>query len=148
MAPSLVEYPFLPRAFLAGDFADTEKGLAPYAGNGEGLQEFIGKITQKEVVEIPAWAVALSIEADDLYTELFLDGEKMPVRFNAPYLWRIPERFAGKKVEIKIERYTSCGPMFGEKRFNNMTQEDEPTLLEISRPSGKVKHPVIDLSFQ
>lgn len=146
--PALPEYPFLPTAFLAGFFADTGKGLAPYAQDGVGLEQFIGRITQQEELEIPAWANTLSFEADDLYTELYINGEKMAERLNAPYIWRIPERFAGKKVEIKIERCTSCGPMFGEKRFDNLRPGDMPGWLNCSRPSGKVQHPVVEIVFQ
>ncbi len=126
----------------------TENGLAPYAQDGIGLEQFIGRITQQEELEIPAWANTLSFEADGLYTELCINGEKMAERLNAPCIWRIPERFAGKKVEIKIERCTSCGPMFGVKRFDDLRPGDESLWLNCSRPSGRVKHPVAELVFQ
>ena len=145
MKEDLPDYPFLPSAFLAGNFADFGETLAPYAQDGAGLENYTGKIIQTGWAEIPCGAAKLRFETDGLYTELYLDGEKMPERLYAPFVWRIPERFAGKTVSIRIERFSSCGPMFGEITFpvvrpGGWTAADR-------RPSGKVRHPAVELEF-
>jgi hypothetical protein len=68
--------------------------------------------------------------------------------FRTPYVWRIPEHLAGKTVELRIERYTSCGPMFGQERFVNLRPGDNPRWLQPYAPGGKVRHPVVEISFQ
>lgn len=142
------EYPFLPTAFLAGNFADMPEGIVPYAHDGAGLENYAGVITQTGLFEIPADASTLQFETDGLYTVLYLDGQKMSEKLWAPFVWKIPEALAGKKVEVKIERYSSCGPMFGVERFEKMQPGDMPGWLKLSTPGGKVKHPVVELSFQ
>ena len=145
MKSDLPEYPFLPSAFLAGNFADFGDTLTEYAEDGAGLENYQGKIIQTGWAEIPGGASKLRFETDGLYTELYLDGEKMPERLYAPFVWRIPERFAGKTVQVRIERYSSCGPMFGEITFpvvrpGGWTAADR-------RPTGKVRHPAVELEF-
>ena len=140
------EYPFLPGAFLAGDFADFGGTLAEYAEDGAGLENYAGKIIQTGRAEIPCGAAALRFETDGLYTELFLDGEKMPERLQAPYVWRIPERLAGKTVSVRIERYTSCGPVFGEVRLKSVPPGGGLQAADCL-PSGRVRHPAVELEF-
>jgi hypothetical protein len=142
------EYPYLPSAFLAGAFADFGSRIAEYKDDGAGLENYIGKLIQTGMVEIPCGASTLQFEADGLFTELFLDGEKMPERLHAPYIWRIPEHLAGKTVEVRIERSTSCGPMFGTERFAQLRPGDNPRWLQPYSPRGKVRHPAVEISFQ
>ena len=142
------EYPFLPCAFLAGNFADSGNSISEYQQDGAGLENYIGKLIQTGTVDIPCDAFTLQFETDGLFTELFLNGEKMSEGFRTPYVWRIPEHLAGKTVELRIERYTSCGPMFGQERFVNLRPGDNPRWLQPYAPGGKVRHPVVEISFQ
>lgn len=146
LAVSAPDYPYLPVAFFAGEFADGTDGLDRYAGDGAGLGSYIGKLIQQGEVDIPADAALLRLETDGLYTELFLDGESLGERAWPPFAWRIPERFAGRRVQFRLERYTSCGPMFGSRAF-------EPAAggngwLQTYAPQGGVRHPVVEPVFE
>ena len=142
------EYPYLPCVFLAGDFADHGDTLSEYARDGAGLENYIGKLIQTGEVGIPRDAARLRLETDELYTVLYLDGKKMPERLFAPFVWEIPGELAGKTVSMRIERYTSCGPMFGRERFDHPRPGDYrvPQLVKY-RPSGKPRHPVVEPEF-
>lgn len=135
------DYPYLPTAFLAGDFAVSDAVLSRYEEDGNGLEEYIGKLIQSGSFAVPVDASLLRIEADDLDTELFLDGESLGERAWAPFAWRIPGHFAGRTVEVKIVRSTSCGPMFGTKCF----ESDGNSWLSEFHPHGGVPHPVVEL---
>lgn len=139
------DYSYLPVAFLAGAFADGEDGLDRYAGDGDGLRNYIGKLIQQGEVNIPADAALLRLETDGLYTELFLDGESLGERAWAPFAWRIPDRFAGRRVTLRVERYTSCGPMFGTRAFSREGGDD---WLRTYAPQGGVRHPVSEPVFE
>ena len=143
---SFPEYPFLPGAFLAGKIADHGDTVSEYRDDGRGLQNYIGRLIQTGSAEIPCDASRLRLETDGLYTVLYLDGDKIGERLWAPFVWRIPGRFAGKTVQVKIERFTSCGPMFGEERFIHPRPGDSPWIAAY-RPSGAVRHPVVEPEF-
>ena len=136
----------LPCAFLTGEFADQGDGLARYAGDGAGLGNYIGKLSQQGEVDIPADATLLRLETDNLFSELFLDDESLGERAWAPFAWRIPERFADRRVQLRLERYTSCGPMFGTRAF-------EPEVAgsdwgQTYAPQGGIPHPVTEPVFE
>ena len=147
LAAESKDSPYLPAAFLVGEFADHDDGLARYAGDGAGLGNYIGKLIQRGEVDIPADATLLRLETDGLYTELLLDGESLGERAWAPFAWRIPERFAGRRVSLRIERYTSCGPMFGSRAFDP-TQAGNDDWLKTYAPQGGVRHPVAEPVFE
>ena len=146
IAATTRDYLYLPCAFLTGEFADQGDGLARYAGDGAGLGNYIGKLSQQGEVDIPADATLLRLETDNLFSELFLDGESLGERAWAPFAWRIPERFAGRRVQLRLERYTSCGPMFGTRAF-------EPDVAgsdwgQTYAPQGGIPHPVAEPVFE
>lgn len=146
MAATTRDYLYLPCAFLTGEFADQGDGLARYAGDGAGLGNYIGKLSQQGEVDIPADATLLRLETDNLFSELFLDGESLGERAWDPFAWRIPERFAGRRVQLRLERYTSCGPMFGTRAF-------EPEVAgsdwgQTYAPQGGIPHPVAEPVFE
>ena len=147
MTGDFPEYPYLPGVFLAGNFAVFGDTLVEYAQDGAGLENYVGKIIQTGESEIPRDADHLCLETDELYTVLYLDGKKMPERLWAPFVWEIPETLAGKVVSVRIERYTSCGPMFGRDRFDHPRPEDRAGLLARFRPSGVIRHPVVEPEF-
>lgn len=146
LAAPCKDYPYLPIAFLIGAFADNGDGVRRYSGNGIGLRNYIGKLIQQGEVTIPVDATLVRLETDNLFTELFLDGESLGERAWAPFAWRIPERFAGRRVQLRLERYTSCGPMFGTRAF-------EPGIsgsswLQTYAPQGGIPHPVAEPVFE
>ena len=146
MAASGRDYPYLPIAFLAGEFADGDAGLDRYAEDGAGLDSYIGKLIQQGETDIPADATLLRLETDELYTEVFLDDESLGERAWAPFAWRIPERFAGRRVTLRVERYTSCGPMFGTRAFEPAVAGSD--WLQTYAPQGGVRHPVAEPVFE
>ena len=144
MIGELPEYPYLPGVFLSGNFAVFGNTLTEYMHDGAGLENYVGKIIQFGELAIPRDVGHLRLETDELYTVLYLDGKKMPERLWAPFEWEIPEALAGKTVSIRIERYTSCGPMFGQDRFDHPRPGDRESLLSKFRPSGMIRHPIIE----
>ena len=137
------DYPYLPAAFLAGEFASSGDTLSNYANDGNGLEYYVGGLLQSGRMEIPVDAQLLRMETDGLDTEVFFDGESLGERAWAPFAWRIPERFAGHTVSVKIVRYTSCAPMFGTKCFDSDPNGPNSWLVQ-HRPQGGVPHPVIE----
>ena len=143
----LAEYPYLPAAFLTGAFADLPEGIAPYADDGKGLVYYTGKLIQTGKVDIPAGALALELDTDGLYTEVFIDGAPLPPRFAPPFIWRLPAETAGKSVELRIERSSSCGPMFGTGKELPIRPDLEAWLGKY-RPHGAIPHTVIEPVFK
>ena len=110
------DYPYLPLAFLAGNFFQTRGGELcrdPAAG----LYGYAGRIVQTERIAIPSRAEFLELDPQGLCTEIFLNGKTLGRRLWKPFLWKIPEQLRGRETELKIIRSTSCGPLFGEKAF-------------------------------
>ena len=143
----LSEYPYLPGAFLTGSFADRPEGLAPYADDGKGLKFYTGKLIQTGNVTIPPGALTLELDTDDLYTEVFIDGLPLPPRFARPFIWHLPPETAGKSVELRIERSTSCGPMFGTGKELPIRPDLEAWLGKY-RPKGAIPHTIIEPVFK
>ena len=142
----LPNYPYLPQGFLSGAFADLPEGLAPYANDGEGLGYYTGKLIQKGTVTIPANALTFELDTDDLYTEVFINDTPLPPRFAPPFAWQIAE-YAGKTVELKIVRSSSCGPMFGTGKEINIKPALE-SWLGSYRPHGTIPHTIIEPVFK
>lgn len=141
------DYPYLPAAFLTGPFAASGSELSKYAEDGAGLEEYIGELIQTGTVELPVDAQLLRMETDGLDTELFFNGESLGERAWAPFAWRIPERFAGQTVSVKIVRRTSCGPMFGTACFDPDPNGSNGWLVQY-RPHGGVPHTVTELILE
>ena len=141
------DYPYLPLAFLTGTFAVSGADLSKYAADGNGLEEYAGKLIQHGTVAIPVDAQLLRLETDDLDTEVFFDGESLGERAWAPFAWRIPERFAGQTVSATIVRYTSCAPIFGTESFDPNPNGPNGWLAQY-RPHGGVPHPVSELILE
>ena len=142
------DYPYFPSVFLAGNFSVSGNTFSQYSNDGAGIENYAGKIIQIGEVEIPCEAKRIRLETDELYTVLYLNDKKISERLWAPFVWEIPQDLAGKVVSIRIERYTSCGPMFGRERFDHPEAGDfrVPQLVRY-RPSGKLPHPIIEPEF-
>ena len=44
-----------------------------------------------------------------------MDGVSLGRRICHPYAFKVPDRFAGKRVRLRLEQYTTVGPAFGRK---------------------------------
>ncbi len=113
------DYPYLPSALICGNFAAEGTVFSRYAGDGKGLNLYVEILTQETVADIPADATLLKLETDGLPTEVFFDGELLGKRTWSPYVWRIPERFAGRRVSVRIRKETTCAPLFGTAAFQS-----------------------------
>jgi len=110
---------YLPLAIFIGAFAiQKENTLLNHGSFTNNLHGYSGKITQTARIEIPGNASAIRLETDDLCTELWINGTSCGKRLWAPFEWRLPVGIQGETTEVKIERLTSCGAIFGEKSFN------------------------------
>ncbi|MBP5640228.1 MAG: hypothetical protein J6X55_12160 [Victivallales bacterium] len=110
------DYPFLPTAFLVGDFsADKNKTLLPYRNDGIGLSGYVGKIRLKQELEIPSGTTLIQANTLKLPAELSINGTSLGRRIRHPFCWEISE-YSGK-ANIELTIMTSCGRYFGEKIF-------------------------------
>lgn len=119
LAGEATEYPYLPGAFLCGVFASEGNCLRAYAGDGTGLESYSGTLIQEGEADVPPDALLLTLETGGLVTEVHLDGESLGERAWEPFAWRVPEKFAGRRVKVRIVKRTSCGPMFGVETFQS-----------------------------
>ena len=115
------DYPYLPSAFIGGDFGKKEGNLLGKLpetisiGNyrGQGLKEYTGSIsfTQKITTGKSEY---LSIDTQGLVTEVFMNGKSIGKKAWAPFRWNIPQRYRNKEVDLEIRVWTSVGPLFGD----------------------------------
>ena len=118
------DYPYLPLCFLCGDFAvypGNVLGKTPKSAQigsllGKGLLNYAGKITLTADVTVPLHNgdVFLSLDTNQLYTEVRLDGISLGRRAWAPFVWKIPEEMKGGKKTLEVIEYTSVGALFGD----------------------------------
>ena len=121
-------YPYLPAAFLVGDFAAAPGGtFSRYRNDGVGLSGYVGKIRLKQEVEIPAGTTAIQADTLGLAAELSLNGASLGRRICDPFRWANPG--VSGKVRAELTIFTSCGRLFGEKVFF-----DAPDWLKDWRP--------------
>ena len=112
------EYPYLPCAFLLGDFAQSPDGpLARGRDDGKGLYGYVGKLVKRRTWAIPATARSVQIDTSGLAAELRVNHRPIGTRLWAPFVWEIPEDLRGQSVELELVLYTSCANLFGEKAF-------------------------------
>lgn len=113
------DYPYLPAVFLTGRFAGTaEKHLSVYRNGGERLFGYAGRLKLSRRVRLPAGTDAIRAETNGLCAELFINGKSLGRRIRNPFRWIFPEQRSGE-VEIALVLSTSCGPLFGQKAFEN-----------------------------
>lgn len=114
------EVPYLPLAFISGDFAFSKDALIPVPkkANDESLKEifkgFSGTMNFSFRTEIPdVKKTCISFNPYGLYAKIYINGELIGEKAWAPYVWQIPKHFIQKNVEIKISLTTSIAPLFG-----------------------------------
>ncbi|MBQ6472542.1 MAG: hypothetical protein IJJ33_11200 [Victivallales bacterium] len=115
------DYPYLPAAFLLGNFASSpEKNLSPEVNNAaHPLYGYAGRFTQKVRVTLPADARCISSPKQRFAGELFLDGKSCGRRLAHPFRWEIPAECRGKDVVLEMQWFPSCGQLFGERCFSS-----------------------------
>lgn len=106
-------YPFMPRGFIAGNFARHGQTLTAYRHDGAGLSGYIGTVTQQAIVRIPSNAMKIRLMLENGDAEVLLDGQSLGVCGWQPYEWVIPDHCRGQKVEFSLIRHTTVGPLFG-----------------------------------
>ncbi|MBQ8509735.1 MAG: hypothetical protein IJ493_07505 [Clostridia bacterium] len=114
---------FLPSCFICGSFADRiEDGvdtlytLPETVGVGrlnDGiLPQYAGKITLETSLELPDVPSALELASSELYTRVYINGVSLGGQLGG-FRWEIPARWLGAAVTLRIEQFTSIGPIFG-----------------------------------
>lgn len=107
--------PFLPVVIIDGDFTCRDgKTLiggrtTPYGA------PFYGKATLVFTVNIPSGAhnIALRYTNNYLTSSLSANGEEIGRLAFAPYIYTIPDRFAGSCTELRLTLHSSMAPVFG-----------------------------------
>lgn len=110
--------PYLPSCFICGYFAadnsDTLKALPKKVDVGlidDILPQYAGKITFETMIDIPTCECKLQVGCADLYTKVILNG--IPHSRISGYVYDVPAELRGKNVLLRIEQYTTLGPIFG-----------------------------------
>ncbi len=112
--------PFLPSVFLVGAFAsdetDTLRALPKTVPTGRldqiVLPEYAGKLTLETTLTLPDTPSKLALDSSELYTRVYVNGVSLGGQLSG-FVWTLPEALAGQTVLLRIEQYTSIGPLFG-----------------------------------
>lgn len=112
--------PFLPSCFICGSFAcDYDDNLRELPCrvrvgllNREILPQYAGCIIYETQLDIPNERCLIALGSSGLYTRVSLNGLQLGGQYNG-YQWRIPEQLLGTTALLKIEQYTTIGPIFG-----------------------------------
>lgn len=114
--------PFLPAAFLAGDFGvfegDVLRPLPTTAGcedlRDRGLRNYAGRVTLTTRLSVPnrPKAISLRLATGEHIAEVVMDGRSLGTRGWAPFEWQIPDELRGKQVSVEIILTPSIGAMF------------------------------------
>ena len=133
------EYPYLPNAFISGNFAllpgkvldkmpeSTETGSLKH----KGLLEYSGKIILTSEITVPEHSgkLLLKLDTNELLTELRINGETIGKRAWSPFAWEITDKFKGMKVTLEIEEATSIGGIFGD--FPKLQHESKSPVWKV-----------------
>lgn len=121
--------PFFPSCLICGTFSandrDELRELEHTAGFGrldhDVFHQYAGRVRFLFETVMPE-AADLRISCYHTYARLSIGGEDLGGRFS-DYVWSIPEKYAGKKVTLCVDEYTSIGPMLG--RTGDVTAEGD-----------------------
>lgn len=115
--------PFLPSCFVCGNFAastidskDVLRALPEKVGIGlldrDILCQYAGCIAYETMLDIPEEDWMLALGSSGLYTRVIMNGIELGGKLSG-YVWEYPSEFRGTSVLLRIEQYTSIGPIFG-----------------------------------
>ena len=144
---------YLPSVFVIGDFACESKGASVCTVTlserktlyklGEELCDF-GCAELNTEIEIPEKAYKLELEGAVLYTKLYIDEEYIADAVYNPFVFDIPKKYRGKKVKLKLEQYSSIGPVFGDVDY--YTENSTTTNWKTPAP-GKARFGAEKINF-
>lgn len=120
------DFKYLPTTLICGDFSyktesdklckiTLEKRKNRYV-SGEKLYDY-GKIQLSARVRIPKGAVQIYLQGTDLYTKVYIDNILVGEKISSPYTFDIDSSLWNKEVTLKIEQYSSIGPIFGDTDY-------------------------------
>ena len=110
-----VDSPFLPDVIIDGDFTCRD-GMTLIPGrNDPYCAPFYGEATLVFSVDLPGNAHDVTVGYHDnfLTSSLTANGEEIGRKAFAPYVYRVPDRFAGKRTEFRLTLRSSTAPLFG-----------------------------------
>ncbi len=94
------------------------KAVGAVTLKNSGLLDYAGKITLTADVNVPVpgckGEIYLKLNTNELFTEVRINGESVGTCTWAPFVWKIPVRFHGRRVRIEIIEATSLGAIFGD----------------------------------
>ena len=76
------------------------------------LCQYAGCIAYETMLDIPAEDWMLALGSSGLYTRVIMNGIELGGKLSG-YVWEYPSEFRGTSVLLRIEQYTSIGPIFG-----------------------------------
>lgn len=113
--------PFLPSCFVCGEFAadcqDVLRKLPKVVHTGalsDTIPQFAGMITLEQMLTIPSQPCALCFDGSELYNRVYANGVFIGGQYRG-YRYEIPRPLLGQEVLIRIEQFTTLGPLFGRK---------------------------------
>ena len=122
LAGKVDDAPFLPAAFLAGDFGLFKNDvLRPFAGTAGcedlrtcGLRNYAGRVTLKTKLSVPdqPGEISLRLDTGEHIAEVTVAGRSLGTCGWAPFEWEVPAEFRGKPVPLAITLTPSIGAMF------------------------------------
>jgi hypothetical protein len=123
---------YLPTVFICGDFSyeaendkickiTLERRKSRYKP-GEKLYSY-GKIELVTNIKIPQGVKKVQLQGACLYTKLYIDDVMVDEKITAPYEFDIDSSVWDKKINLKIEQYSSIGPIFGNVDYWDKTAE-------------------------
>jgi len=115
------DYPFLPAAFLVGDFAGDAAGLLkrlpprlnPVTCFQNELREYTGYVDFAATLD-GRGTEHVQFDHLDLMSELLVDGQSLGRCLWSPFRWELPENCRRTDLECRLRITTSIGPLFGE----------------------------------
>ena len=111
---------YLPTCFICGDFSsdDTDtlrklpQHVSPKALHQSILPQYVGTVSLEADIEVPKKECSIEFDSSDLYTRVYVNDQYLGARLSG-YSWKIPIKYLGKTVRLRIEQYTTIAPMFG-----------------------------------
>ncbi len=76
------------------------------------LPQYSGTISFEADLDIPAFPCMIEFDSSQLYTQVYINGYALGGKLT-DYKWEVPKGFQNTRVKIRIEQYTSIGPIFG-----------------------------------
>ena len=117
LASKSTEILYMPIAVISGDFVVEGNTLSKRTPATREVRGFMGKITQTAKIKIPEKIKFAEIADNVSACEMFIDGQSLGTKMWRPFVWAVPEKFAGREAEVKLVRYTTFGAVFGDGEF-------------------------------